>query len=559
MDEQLVSFQSMLLKKKLGSIHYQLKTYLRGTEYKGLMNSAGMNLLVKKFRLIGNGSILNTSGIGNKTRYYKHSADIAHPVWKLMIGGKENTEHNEFVRPQSDSLFANSFFFREYTGYITTFDKAKTKASLSYKKRYDEVPVVTHFKTATIADEMNLAIEFLKNPNNQLRTTSTFRKLSVQDTLLTQQAPAKTFLNRIDYYLNIWKGAISTSTYYEVGGGQERKLEYYFLKVTQGQGTYIYRGDFNLNGVQDLDEFDVAAFAYEADYIKVYTPTDQYISTRTNQFSEVLTISPAAAMQSVQGKQKIMARFVNQLSVRLDKKTQNEELLSSLNPFNQNLNDISLVSNNSNVRNTLFFNRSNAKFGMDITWQQNKSKSLLTNGFESRVQTIREMNVRWNLSHDFMLNSSYQHGDKQNQSDFFSTRDYHILSDETEPRLSFQPNVSFRTILSYKYSFKKNTRGDLGEKALSNKIGLEIKYNTIGSGSLTAKFNLFDISYHGDSNSSIAYDMMEGLNKGKNATWNLSIQRNLSSFMQLSFNYDGRKSEDTRAIHTGGVQFRAFF
>jgi len=56
-----------------------------------------------------------------------------------------------------------------------------------------------------------------------------------------------------------------------------------------------------------------------------------------------------------------------------------------------------------------------------------------------------------------------------------------------------------------------------------------------------------------------AYDMLEGLQNGKNTTWNLSAQRNLGSSMQLSLNYDGRKSENTKAIHTGGVQFRAYF
>ena len=558
-DEHITSFQSVLSRPSSGSVSYQLKSYLRGTFYKGLMHAAGMNLTVKKFTLLGNGSYLNTRGSLNRTQYYKHSADLSHPLWKLVIGGKENTEHNEFLNPSSDSLYGNSFFFREYLGYIATRDTAKTKASFSYKQRYDDAPVINQFKTITAADEMNLTVELLADPNNQLRTTSTYRKLSVRDTKLTSQKPVKTFLHRMDYTLNLFKGAVNTSTYYEVGGGQERKLEYYFLQVAKGQGTFIYRGDANGNGVHDLDEFDVAAFAYDADYLKVFTPTDQYITTRTNQFSEVLTLSPAAAMQSIQGNQKLITRFANQLSVRLDKKTQNEELLSSLNPLNQNVNDTLLVSNNSNFRNTLFFNRSHAVFGMDATWQQNKAKSLLTNGFESRVQTLREVTVRWNFSRSFLFQSSYQNGDKQNKSEFFSTRDFHIISNEAEPKLSFQPNVAFRTTLSYKYSLKKNIESVVKERALSNKIGLELKYNAIRSGSLVAKFNYIAISFNAGENSSIAYDMLEGLHNGNNATWNLSIQRNLSNSMQLSLNYDGRKSEGVSAIHTGGIQFRAFF
>jgi hypothetical protein len=558
-DEHISSFQTALLSPAFGSVNYQLKSYLKGTAYKGLMNTAGMNFLVKKFTFAGTGSYLRTSAISTRTQYYKHNLDLSRPVWRLVIGGRENTEHNEFLRSSSDSLFSNSFYFQEYQGYVATLDSAKTRASLSYKQRYDYAPVVTQFKIATVADEINLAVELLKNPNSQLRTTSTYRKLSIRDTTLTQQPAAKTFLNRMDYNLTLWKGVVSSATYYEVGGGQERKLEYSYILTSPGQGSYVWN-DYNGDHVQQLNEFEIALFPGEdSTYIKVYTPTDQYINTRTNQFSEVLTLSPAAAMQSVQGTQKLITRFSNQLSVRLDKKTQNEELVSSLNPFNQDVNDTTLVSNNSNVRNTLFFNRSNSVFGMDATWQQNKAKSLLTNGFESRVQTTREINARWNFTHSFLLNANYTNGDKENISEFFSIRDYHIKSNETEPKLSFQPTSSFRTTLSYKYAMKKNVEGILGEKTFTNKFGIEIKYTTVRSGSLLARFSYIHIDFNADENSSLAYDMLEGLHNGKNATWSLSLQRNLSNSVQLSLNYDGRKSEGAAIVHTGGVQFRAFF
>ena len=58
---------------------------------------------------------------------------------------------------------------------------------------------------------------------------------------------------------------------------------------------------------------------------------------------------------------------------------------------------------------------------------------------------------------------------------------------------------------------------------------------------------------------SLAYEMLDGLNPGKNATWNISAQRNLGRFMQLSLNYEGRKSEGATVVHEGGMQFRAFF
>jgi len=39
----------------------------------------------------------------------------------------------------------------------------------------------------------------------------------------------------------------------------------------------------------------------------------------------------------------------------------------------------------------------------------------------------------------------------------------------------------------------------------------------------------------------------------------LGFQKNMSNNIQISINYNGRKSEENKAIHTGSMQMRAFF
>lgn len=41
--------------------------------------------------------------------------------------------------------------------------------------------------------------------------------------------------------------------------------------------------------------------------------------------------------------------------------------------------------------------------------------------------------------------------------------------------------------------------------------------------------------------------------------WSVSIQRNLSSNLQLDLTYNGRRSEGAPVVHVGGAQVRAFF
>ncbi len=557
-DEHISSIQTTLLKPSLFSLTYQLRSFFKGSEYRGLMNSSNGNLRWKKFTVLASGSYLNTNGFNSRTKYLRHNADISRPVWKLVLGIKETAERNKFTSRQNDSLLSGSVSFREFQGYVNTLDTGKSKASMSYKQRIDQVPSLNNFTTSAKAEELNLITEFSRNPDNTIRTITTYRTLTIKDTLLTSQEASRTIVNRIDHTLNLWNGILSFNTYYEVGNGQERKQEYYYLKVNDRQGVYAFE-DYNNNGIEDLNEFVVAAFQDQANFIRIYIPTNVFINTRSNQFSEVLVISPAGNKSSIQGKELFIHRFSDQLSVRLDRKTKDESLLSSLNSFHKELNDSTLISANSSIRNTFYYNRRSPVYGFDFTWQENKNKAFLTNGFETRIQRSRSVNMRWNINRAVLVSVNFENGDRINQSDFFSTRDYSIFSNSFEPKLSFQPGSNYRLIASYKYGDKKNTKGELKERAISNKFQMEMKYTAVNSGNITAKVSLININYNAADNSFLAYEMLEGFKNGKNITWGLSLEINLNNSVQMSLTYDGRKLQDSQIVHTGGVQFRAFF
>jgi hypothetical protein len=53
--------------------------------------------------------------------------------------------------------------------------------------------------------------------------------------------------------------------------------------------------------------------------------------------------------------------------------------------------------------------------------------------------------------------------------------------------------------------------------------------------------------------------MLEALRPGNNYTWVINWQEKLSNGLQLSFSYEGRKSEATPIIHLGRMQVSALF
>ena len=73
------------------------------------------------------------------------------------------------------------------------------------------------------------------------------------------------------------------------------------------------------------------------------------------------------------------------------------------------------------------------------------------------------------------------------------------------------------------------------------------------------KANYIQITFNDSENSPIAYEMLEGLRTGRNITWGLAYQQNLANNLTVSINYDGRQSQGSNVIHTGGMQVRAYF
>ena len=170
-----------------------------------------------------------------------------------------------------------------------------------------------------------------------------------------------------------------------------------------------------------------------------------------------------------------------------------------------------------------------------------------------------QSNIRVRLTAALNNFSGLTYEIKKNKSEAFSTRDFELLILKGEEKLSFQPGSNYRITAIYNVKQKKNTIGLSGEKSLSQLGGMELRYSSTRRGLATATINLVNIDFNVPENTPLAFEMLEGLKTGVNYTWNISIQRNISSSFQLSLNYDGRKPNGVKTIHTGGVQVRAYF
>ncbi|MGV2480172.1 UNVERIFIED_CONTAM: hypothetical protein IGO34_25555, partial [Salmonella enterica subsp. enterica serovar Weltevreden] len=113
---------------------------------------------------------------------------------------------------------------------------------------------------------------------------ATYRELHLKNANPLYLKPDNTVLGRVEYSPRLMKGFVTPSMFYETGYGRENRKEDYYPLVAAGQGTYAWK-DYNENGVAELNEFEIAQFPDQALYIRVYTPTNQYVKVLHDQFS----------------------------------------------------------------------------------------------------------------------------------------------------------------------------------------------------------------------------------------------------------------------------------
>jgi len=544
--------------KKNQNAVYQLRYYMHGSSYSGFLNQLDVAYDYKNFFLTANGSYLNTITPAYRTAYLKQKAQLIKKFKWFSVGIREEQEHNVFDMKTADSLLGSSFAFNIYEAFLASPDSSKNRYKVSYKKRFDYLPLHNELTPATEADDFALGAELTKNPKNTLKVSATYRILKIKDSLLSTLRPDNLLIGRIEYYTRLLKNVIQSTTYYEVGSGMEEKKEYSYLEITPGQGVYTW-SDYNGDGVKQLNEFDVAVFKDQANYIRIFTPTYDYIKTYSNQFSEAITVDPGIVWKNKKGFRKFISRFSIQSSYSVSHKSAGSNNLQAYNPFMFRLNDTSLMSSATTFKSVLFFNKNHPKIAVQISYQLNSSKMLLLNGFDTREQQSYEIKVRWNITRKFYTNIDFQQGIKMYGSEYFTSKNFDLDYWEIEPQFIFQPNNKFRISIIYNYSDKHNTIISPSERALNHNCGLESKYNFPGKGTLQAKVNYIDIKYNASDNTSLAYEMLGGLKNGRNITWALTFQRNLGNNLQLDIIYDGRKSGTLKAIHAGSVQVRAYF
>jgi len=556
-DEHFLQAQTSLLDKKKQLVTFNSEILNYGTNYQGFRNELKGNTQFHKLSITGKVSLLNTHTKLNQSQFYRHNIKVIRPVWKVKLGLLHDFENNILQLIKTDSLLSTSQKYSLAEAFLTNNDSSKNSFTLRYKNRLDFLPLKNKLTQATESNDVIFSSNIGSGNSHNLKSSLIWRNLEIKnEEISTQTKNEQNLLGRIDHNLILKKRVLTFSTFYEIGTGVESRKEYSYIAVAAGQGIYVWV-DYNSNDIPELNEFEISPFPEEANYIRIYTPTNDYIKVYSLKLNETIRLNPARIWRNEVGLKKFIARFENNFTFRTQRKHTQNDFISRINPLPEYINDSTQMNQNTSLRNTLSFNRSNPKFGIDYTYNYQNRKSLLTNGFDASDTKDHQIKMRWNISSEITVLNNLQQQQNHYNSEFFSAKNYTIESINNQASVQWQPALRLRFTAIYKIKDKKNILG--GESVFLQEIGPEIKLNSPKKGSISLKVSAIINKYDGEQNSAVAYTLLEGYQPGENYRWTINMARNLNKFLRLNINYTGRKPADNSIIHTGQFSLSAFF
>ena len=559
--ENLINASLQLKDLQDNFLKYQFTNYNRSDHYNGVRNSVENIMQIKGWHFNNRFYITNINSANQSGAYIRPSIDLYRTfpsLNNLKIGAGYSSENNQQLDKKFDTLLPISFAFNTWQVYLRSSEKNLNKWAITYSERENKIPYQKGLISQDKSRNINLMTELMKNEHQQLRFNATYRKLDVINKGYSNEQSDESLLGRVEYAIDEWKGFVQGNVLYELGSGQEQKREYTYIEVPAGQGYYTWN-DYNKDGIPQLNEFEVAIYDDQKKWIRVFTPTNDYVKANYIQFNYNFSINPDLIINGKTQKKflRFIKKFSSSSSLQINKKDISNGRFE-FNPFSKKLADTSLITLSSFLSNTIYFNRKNSVWGIDVTHRLNNTKSLLNYGFESNSLRDLTLKGRWNLNRSIATTFTNKFVRNQLITPSFTNRNYLIDEVSTEPSVSYIYKSDFRVSLIYTYDTKKNKTGEF-EKAINNQMTAEVKYNVLSNGTINGRFSFNNISFTGDANSTVGYILLDGLLPGKNYLWNLELTKRLAGNIELNLQYEGRKPGENPVVHTGRVSLRAIF
>ena len=509
--------------------------------------------------------IANTDdSLGRNARWNRYEGDIYAPLGPVRGGVVVWIEDK--VEQRNGIAAPGSFAFVDLKPYLRTVRQGDFTADISFNYRKDREFLDGLMRDKSRAYTAYLQARYRPSGVLNLQSITSYRVLDVLDSAFaaTGLDPARTLNTNLQATFAPKNRLVYTNFVYEVSAEQLARREIRFVEVPAGQGQYVWLDSlFNNDGVQDVEEFQIANNPLVANFIQVVVPTRElFPTTRLTLSGNVRwdlreVIAPSERFWPELLRQ---TRAVTNFRMSQNKTRDNGAgvfLINLLDPFG----DSTLLDANYNLRQDLTFFQNSPRGDVKFFWQDTRSKLFLSTGEELRGFRFVGNALRYTLKAERSLQLETRLGRRFTEAAAFETRNFNIDYVETQPELVLQFNRRVRFSGAYAFAARRNTRPDstVDAQVWLHKLIFDARWNLRERNNLFTKLELVHLRQRGEPGFSAEYELREGLRPGANAIWQVFLTLYPLQNVELSLTYDGRLSIDAPIVHTGRIQVRAFF
>lgn len=504
-----------------------------------------------------NASMVSASDTSKNVEFLKAKVGLTRAQGFINMLVQAEMENNMASSVVINNLLDRSFSWYHIKASVSTPDTLPASANIQYIFRNDYKPNNNQFNLFGSSHEASVSAKGNSNKAGTISSLIGYRVFTPNTNVFPQSGnEEKTALARTEYSNKLFKGLWNVAASYELGSGLEPDMEYYFFEVPAGQGVYTWV-DYNNNGIMEIAEFEIANFPDEARYIRINIPGAKLINVRNNALTLRSNLNPSAIIKNTKGIPGLFSKLSNQTSFRAQQKNRLTDFWESANPIVSNPADSQIVNLNSNILNSIAFNRLNQKFGAEYIYIKGESKAILANGFEQKQLQSHRVILWFMPVAKITSRTEAEEYNKNALSEYFSTRNYTITGRTAQQSIKYVSLRQHSVEAIYKAAKLANTQGD--EQLKSHLISIKTNLALAAQGSIMLTCSYVANNFDGTQQTAVAYEMMKGLQSGKNIVWEISARKRLSKFFELELGYNGRYLNSGGIVHSGSMQVRALF
>lgn len=548
----LINLELELRKKNLGSLSYQVEKLEFENNYEGNRNS--LNIKLNEFdniEILSNSSIMKSENIYGLSEFKRSKNVINYNYgtgWSSISYNYEKKTGNNNLNNTLNSDFGyENFEIKKGFGEIK-----RSFIEFGYRKKINDSLIGNNLEKVNYSNIYFIDTQIINNGKSKINIYIN------QNNFFSRQN------NNIEKYLNtkliqsqkILKNMINSDLYFESNHGNMPQQEYTFVEVEPGLGSYKWI-DLNANNIQELEEFEIAAFQDEGRYIRVLLPNQIFVKTYQNKFNYSLRINFSRLKNSENIIKKALSNISNQFQYSIDKKSNLEiNPKIEINPFK--IDEENLLAFNYNMKNVFYINKAKQRHSLILTYSKSEAKNNFSFGSTKSSLDFKRIKIIHKIDNIYLFELIGDRETKSSWSENYNEKNYILNTEKISPKFTYLAGEFNRINFTYK---KLKINNSLGNQEFldQQQFGLSLFLNQKEKRGFISEFNYYRNKFNGNSNSIISYVMMNGLQNGENYTWSFKFQQKLSKLIDINFLYFGRKSQNSETIHNGSIQFKAIF